>query len=213
MAPHFPYLAASIATASAGALTSVVWAAQLPPHAPAVGGASLAGMAGPPVVTRPAVVANTANTPGSSPSQPTPSAQGFFAPGNVAQIVGAPANPGAAQAPGLTQASQFSQAGMNQPGQPPFGEMLYSMQTYMNQPGAPDFYQQFNPTVVGANEGVTPSAAYPNPTTPQTGVPSSTTVSLGSATTQAPPGTVGFFNGFGPGQPNFGFFAGFTTPR
>jgi hypothetical protein len=25
--------------------------------------------------------------------------------------------------------------------------------------------------------------------------------------------SVGFYKGFGPGNPNFGFFAGFTTPR
>jgi hypothetical protein len=141
-------------------------------------------------------------------------AQVYFAPGNVAQIVGAPVNPGGALAPGLAQASQYTQPSMNQPGQPPFGEMLYSMQTYMNQPGAPDFYTTFNPSVVQANEGTTPSAAYPNPTTPQTGVPQAAAAAVGSALTQGSAGNaVGFYKGFGPGQADFGFYAGFTTPR
>ncbi len=115
--------------------------------------------------------------------------------------------------PGLTQASQFSQPAMNQAGQPPFGEMFYSMQTYMNQPGVQDFYTMNNPAVVQANEGITPSAAYPNPTTPQTGVPSAAAANVGKVIAQGADATsVGFYNGFGPGQePNFGFYAGFTA--
>jgi hypothetical protein len=128
--------------------------------------------------------------------------------------VGAPGNPAGGLVPGLAQASQYTQPSMNQPGQPPFGEMLYSMQTYMNQPGAPDFYTTFNPAVVQANQGTTPSAAYPNPTTPQTGVPTAAAAAVGSALTQGSAGPAGgFYNGFGPGQADFGFYAGFTTPR
>jgi hypothetical protein len=128
--------------------------------------------------------------------------------------VGAPGNPAGAQVPGLAQASQYAQPSMNQAGQPPFGEMLYSMQTYMNQPGRPDFYTMYNPAVVQANQGTTPSAAYPNPTTPQTGVPAAAAAAAGSLLTQGSAGnTVGFYNGFGPGQPDVGFYAGFTTPR
>jgi hypothetical protein len=152
---------------------------------------------------------NLANTPGSSPGLPAqPSAGTYFAPANVGQLVGVPGNPGGAQVPGLTQASQFAQPAMNQPGQPPFGEMLYSMQTFMNQPGVQDFYTLYNPAVVQANEGITPSAAYPNATTPQTGVPAAAATSVGRAAT-----TVGFYNGFGPGQADWGFYSGFTGPR
>jgi hypothetical protein len=197
MTRHFPYVAAVVATLLAGAITSAVWAAQAPGHALLVQ---------PPPAGRSIAVIN-ANTPGSP---------GFYTPGNIAQIVGVPGNPAGAQPPGLTQASQYVQPSMNQAGQPPFGEMLYSMQTYMTQPGAPDFYGTFNPTVVQANEGVAPTAAYPNPATPQTGLPAASAAALGrtlSLGTNSTLNTVGFYNGFGPGQPDFGFYSGFTTPR
>jgi hypothetical protein len=103
---------------------------------------------------------------------------------------------------------------MNQPGQPPFGEMLYSMQTFMNQPGVQDFYTMYNPAVVQANEGITPSAVYPYATTPQTGVPSAAATSVGKVPSQGPAANaVGFYNGFGPGQADWGFYSGFTGPR
>jgi hypothetical protein len=232
MAKQFPYCAAAVASLTSGVLTSAVWAApmaahpvalhpvapqpaapqQVAPHAvvPSYGPyGALSGPAAPAAVrvTGGPVVPELANTPGGA---------GTFLPGNVAQLVGPPANQGAAQAPGLAQASQYTQPSMNQPGQPPFGEMLYSMQSYMNQPGTPDFYGTFNPAVVQANAGVTPGAAYPNPVTPQTGVPSATTTAVGKALTLGPFGagdTVGFYNGFGPGQPDVGFYSGFTTPR
>jgi hypothetical protein len=222
MAGNFPYAAAAFVTAAVGAVTSGVWGAQVQPHVPprvpvpamrafpvhpAMG---QAGPMRPPVTLAP----NLANTPGFSPGVPTQPSTGYFAPANVGQIVGVPGNPGGAQAPGLTQASQFAQPSMNQPGQPPFGEMLYSMQTYMNQPGVQDFYTLYNPTVVQANEGITPSIAYPNATTPQTGVPAAVGAAVGRALTQGPGfGTVGFYNGFGPGQADWGFYNGFTAPR
>jgi hypothetical protein len=208
MVAHFPYVAAAAVTAAVGVAATGVWGAQAPPaHAPAFVQPS------PPHTTLIAQP-NLANTPGSAPMVSAQTAPGYFAPAHVGQIVGVPGNPGAAQVPGLTQASQYAQPGMNQAGQPPFGEMLYSMQTYMNQPGVPDFYTTYNPSVVQANEGVTASPAYPNPSTPQTGVPSFTATNVGSALTQGSAATtVGFYNGFGPGQANVGFYAGFTTPR
>lgn len=92
--------------------------------------------------------------------------------------------------------------------------MFYSVQTYMNQPGVQDFYTTYNPAVVQANEGITPSAAYPNPTTPQTGVPSAAATNVGKAIADGAAATsVGFYKGFGPGQADYGFYAGFTGPR
>jgi hypothetical protein len=162
-----------------------------------------------------------ANTPGSTaaPAAPTPltapAPPVTFAPGNVGQLVGVPGNPAGALVPGLAQASHYAQPAMNQAGQPPFGEMLYSMQTYMNQPGVQDFYTTYNPAVVQANQGITPSTAYPNATTPQTGVPAAAAAAIGSALTQggAATSSVGFYNGFGPGQADWGFYAGLTAPR
>jgi hypothetical protein len=122
-------------------------------------------------------------------------------------LTNTPASTPVVPAPGLLQAAQFAQPAMNQPGQPPFGEMLYSMQTFMNQPGVQDFYTLYNPAVVQANEGIAPSA-----TTPQTGVPGA----AGKVLPQGPAvsnGTVGFYNGFGPGQADWGFYSGFTGPR
>jgi hypothetical protein len=164
MARHFPYLSAGVATALVGAITSVVWAAQVPHPPVAVG-------AGPSIGTRP--VPNLVNTPGTGP---------------------------AALPPGFQQSAAFGSTGMSQAGQPPFGEMFYSVQTYMNQPGQPDYYDRLgmNPTAIQASEGVQPTP--PN--------------SIGQHLTPTNTGTaVGFYNGFGPGNPNFGFYAGFTTPR
>jgi hypothetical protein len=220
MAGNFPYAAAACVTTAVGVITSAVWGAQaqphIPPRAPVVGRAAGAVLLGPAPVRPPVALPapNLANTPGSSPGLPAQPAAGYFAPANVGQLVGVPGNPGGAQVPGLTQASQFAQPSMNQPGQPPFGEMLYSMQTFMNQPGVQDFYTLYNPTVVQANEGITPSAAYPNATTPQTGVPAAAATSVGKILSEGPAASaVGFYNGFGPGQADWGFYSGFTAPR
>jgi hypothetical protein len=189
MARHFPYLSAGVATALAGAITSVVWAAQVPVvHPVAVGG-------GPSTGTRP--IPNLVNTPGTGP---------------------------AALPPGFQQSAAYGSTGMSQAGQPPFGEMFYSVQTYMNQPGQPDYYDRLgmNPTAIQASEGTQPITSYQGQVgsqvngTPSTTNPTATTPpnSVGQQLTPTNTGsTVGFYNGFGPGNPNFGFFAGFTTPH
>jgi hypothetical protein len=210
MTRHSPYVAAATVTAAVGVVTTCVWGAQAPVHAP------VGLQASPPHAAAVVAQPNLANTPGwaAANAPNAPNAAAYFAPGNVGQIVGVPGNAATALVPGLAQASQFAQPAMNQAGQPPFGEMLYSMQTYMGQPGVQDFYTTYNPAVVQANEGVTPSAAYPNATTPQTGVPPAAAAATGSALTQGPASTsVGFYNGFGPGVANWGFYAGLTAPR
>lgn len=204
---HVPYLSAGITTALVGAITSVVWAAQLPathpgvaPHPAVAGGAapSTGAAAGAGAGTGAGTGAGLANTPGTGP---------------------------AALPPGFQQSAAFGSTGMNQPGQPPFGEMFYSMQTYMNQPGQPDYYDRLgiNPTANMASQGSVPFTAYQgqagtqgNGTSSTTTKPTATTPpnSIGQQLTPTNTGnTVGFYNGFGPGNPNFGFFAGFTTPR
>lgn len=195
MAGSFPYLSAGITTALVGAITSVVWAAQVPvphpatpPH-PAVRIVAVPSTGIPPTP-------NLVNTPGTGP---------------------------AALPPGFQQSAAYGSTGMSQAGQPPYGEMFYSMQTYMNQPGQPDYYDRLgiNPTAIQASEGVQPFTSYQGQVGTQ--VNGSTTTnqtattppnSLGQQLTPTNTGsTVGFYSGFGPGNPNFGFFAGFTTPR
>jgi hypothetical protein len=202
MAPQFPYFAAIAATTTVGTLTTLVWAVQVPvPVAHVVPAPAIAPvpMATPAPVPGAALPGNAVNTPTSN----TPA----FPPGNTATIVGQNG------APALVRAGTYGQAGLNQPGQPPFSEFFVSQQTALNQPGQPDFYQGTNnPSIVEANQGVTPSQAYLNPTTPQTGVPPVATQAFGFATTQGN-NVVGFYNGFGPGQPNFGFYNGFTAPH
>jgi hypothetical protein len=202
MLRQFPYLAATTVTLGIGALTSLVRAATVTvppaPHVVSPVGAH-ATMGVPTLPSRAALPGNAVNTPTSGGPA--------FAPSNPNLAVGASA------APAVTQAVVFGHAGMNQAGQAPFGETFVSNQTWMNQPGQPDFYAgSANPNVLQANQGVVPSNAYPNPSTPQTGVPSAATSTLGFGLTQGT-NTVGFYNGFGPGQANFGFYAGFTTPR
>lgn len=194
MTRHFPYLSAGITTVLVGAITSVVWAAQVPVVHPPVPHPTHPGLVGGgPSVGTPAV-ANMANTPGTGP---------------------------AALPPGFQQAAAFANTGMNQPGQPSFGEFFYSMQTYMNQPGQPDYYDRLgtNPTLLQATQGTTTP---PGPTTATgaatgtgtTNVSTTLPNSIGLQSTPTNTGsTVGFYNGFGPGSPNFGFFSGFTTPR
>jgi hypothetical protein len=199
MSPQFPYLAAIVVTSTVGTVTTLVWASQVPvAHVvtPSVAGARIAA---------PAVAVSPSTLPGNAANTPT-STTPAFPPANVNLQVGANG------APAVTQAATFGQAGLNQPGQPPFGETFVSQQTAMNQPGQPDFYQGNNPSVLQANEGSTPAQAYPNPNTPQTGVSASANTAFGFATTQGN-NIVGFYNGFGPGQPNFGFYNGFTAPH
>jgi hypothetical protein len=206
MARQFPYFAATAVTVAAGALTSFVRAAAVPPAvgiaAPAGGHA---GFVPAPPPARPAPPPN-AVLPGNAVNTPTSNGPAF-SPGNPNLAVGATA------APAVVQSAAFGQAGMNQPGQPPFGETFISNQTAMGQPGQADFFEgTANPNVVQANEGIVPSNAYPNPSTPQTGVSSTATNAFGFRLTQSP-NTVGFYSGFGSGQADFGFYAGFTTPR
>ena len=190
MTDHFPYVTAIVTTAAVGAITSVVFAAQVPVHHPGVVVRPPVGVgAGPSTGVAPAA-GNLANTPGTGPA-PLP--------------------------PGFQQSAAFGRPGLNQAGQPPFGEMFYSVQTYMNQPGVPDYYDRLgiNPTALQATEGSTPlTASGPTPTTPTTSTTMALPNSIGQQFTPTNTGTtVGFYSGFGPGNPNFGFFSGFTTPR
>jgi hypothetical protein len=195
MTRHFPYVSAIVVTAAMGAITSVVWAAQVPVmhHPGMVARPPVGGGAAPSTGAAPAA-GNLANTPGTGP---------------------------AALPPGFQQAAAFGRTGMSQAGQPPFGEMFYSVQTYMNQPGVPDFYDRLgiNPTAIQATEGTTPFATSTSTSTPTATTTTTTTTiappsSLGQQYTPTNTGTtVGFYSGFGPGNPNFGFFSGFTTPR
>jgi hypothetical protein len=192
MTRHFPYVSAIIATAAVGAITSVVFAAQVP--APVMH----PGVAGHQVIGHPAVAG------GASPSTGLPAAG--------ANLLNTPGTGPVALPPGFQQSAAFGSTGMSQAGQPPFGEMFYSLQTYMNQPGQPDYYDRLgiNPTAIQASEGSAPLTITTPTATARTPLPNS----IGMQSTPTNTGsTVGFYNGFGPGNPNFGFFAGFTTPR
>jgi hypothetical protein len=227
MAGQFPYFAAGIITSAVGAITSVVWAAQVPvahpvahPVPPAMAGQSTPYTP----VARPVVPAsnNTTNSPAQTPVSP---GQAQVTPGfGAAQQVGTGGVPGTPSFPeGYATTGPFGQTGMNQPGQPPFIEGLYGnqgFQTEMAQPGTPSFYDGFgfNGGVVAPNQGATPTTPYPNSTTAPSSAPPSpnngTSSGLGPSTgvvVTSP--SVGFYNGFGGGQPDFGFYAGFTTPR
>ena len=137
--------------------------------------------------------------------------QNVLTPGfSAAQQVGTEGVPGVPSfTPGFGTTSPFGQTGMNQPGQPPFTEGFSGNQgaggAMLNVPGQPDFYDGFgfNRGVVPPPQGASPVTPYPNFTTAP---PPTTTVSPG-------PQGVGFYDGFGGGQPDFGFYAGFTTPR
>jgi hypothetical protein len=198
--PHF--FVATTVTLAAGALTSLVRAAMVPaPHPVAPVGLHAVGVhvVAPPQMTRGSLPGNLVNTPTSTGPA--------FPPYNPNLAVGASA------APAVTQGAAYGQAAMNQPGQPPFGETFVSNQTAMGQPGQADFYEGMaNPNVLQANQGIQPSNAYPHPVSPQTGVPSAATNAAGFGLTQGP-NTVGFYSGFGPGVPDWGFYEGFTTPR
>jgi len=198
MTHPFPYVTAIVTTAAVGAITSAVFAAQAPVmhaavvvHPPVVHPPPMPIVGAPPPPS-PGVVAspNLSNTPGTGPM---------------------------VLPPGFQQSAAFGRTGMSQAGQPPFGEMLYSMQTYMNQPGMPDYYDRLgvNLTALQASGGTTTLTATPPPptvaTTTATGAPPN---SLSQQFTPTNTGSsVGFYNGFGPGNPNFGFFSGFTSPR
>ena len=203
MARQFPFFVAATVTALAGiVVTTIVRAAVVEvPVAHLPPGIGMRASGPPAPVTPPAQLpGNAVNTPGSTgPAVP---------PGNPNLNVGATA------APAVVQANTFGQASMNQPGQPSFGETFISNQTSMNQPGQPDFFEgTINPNITQANEGIVPSNAYQNPSSPASGVSNTATNSFGFAQTQGP-NTVGFFKRLPEsGKPNFGFFAGFTTPR
>jgi len=210
MPAQFPYIASSIVTAAVGAVASGVWAAQVP-HAPAAHpvahsiGLQSSPMARPGLLASPG---NVTNTPAQTPVQP---GQAYVTPGwGAAQQVGTggvPGTPSFTQGYGTT--GPFGQSGMNQPGQPPFTEGFYGNQgvdTQMNAPGVPDFYDGF-----GFNRGVVPPNQGAQPTTPQPNYTTQSTTSPNSGTTIFNVGSsVGFYNGFGGGQPDFGFYAGFT---
>jgi hypothetical protein len=201
MARQFPFMAAASVTAIAGVVvTTIVRAAvEVPvvPHVPVSVG--MRPSAAPPVTPPAQLPGNAVNTPGSTGPA--------FSPGNPNLNVGANA------APAVVQANAYGQAAMNQPGQPSYGETFISNQTSMNQPGQADFYEGTNnPNITQANQGIVPSNAYQNPSSPASGVSTTATTTLGFGQTQSP-NTVGFFNGFGAGQPNFGFYSGFTAPR
>lgn len=224
MARQFPFFAAAGVTVVAGlVVTSVIPTA-------AAGGFAITGhpggvglrAGGPSMQVPPSQVpGNSANTPtagqtttstSTSTSTTTTttntSANGTsFSPGNPNL------NNGANAFNTVQQAAQYGQPGMNQPGQASFGETFISNQTWMNQPGQPDIYEgTYNPYITQANQGAVPAQAYPNPVSPATGVSATATRALGFAITQSP-NTVGFYSGFGPGQADFGFYNGFTTPR
>jgi hypothetical protein len=216
-----------VVTGVVGAIASVVWAAQAPPHAlaPAPAAPQLVGLRalyGPPAAVQampPPPAANNANnasTPASAPVQPGPSVAtpGF----SVAQQVGSGGVPGTHSfTEGFGTTSPFGGTQMNQPGQPPFTEGFYGNQgvgSSMSQAGQPDFYDGFgfNRGVVPPNQRAQPMTPYPNDTTP----PPSPNAGLANGQAHAQPlvpQSVGFYNGFGGGQPDFGFYAGFTTPR
>jgi hypothetical protein len=198
MSRHLPYAAATTVTLAAGAITSLVRAATVT-AAPVPHDATPAGAH---ATVGPQTPSPRASPPGNTANAPT-SAWPAFPPANANLAAG----PGAA--PAVTPAAVYGQAGMNQPGQAAFGETFVSNQTWMNQPGQPDFYGGANPNVLQANQGVAPSSAYPSPWMPQTGASPPGAAPYENAS----PNTVGFYNGFGPGQPSVGFYAGFTTPR
>jgi hypothetical protein len=96
------------------------------------------------------------------------------------------------------------------PGNP--GRVQVFAQPAMNQPGVQDFYTLYKPTLVNpavpqANEVITV------PVAPATAVGKVLTTGVRPATSAHGTGTVGFYNGFGPGQADWGFYSGFTAPR
>ncbi len=197
----YPYLAAATVTFAAGVLTTYVSAAPIavPVAHPVVAGGARVAAPAPVTPPRATLPGNLVNTPTSTGPSFTPYSANLAAPTNVA--------------PTVVQAATYGQAAMNVPGQPPYGETFVSNQTSMNQPGQADFYEGMpNPFLVQANEGIQPSQAYPHPVSPATGVPASATMAAGFGLTQGP-NTVGFYSGFGPGQADWGFYNGFTTPR
>ena len=202
MRSHIPYYwIAAIVTTAVGAATSVAWAAGAPVVPPALHAGTYAA----PVVVVPPV-GNNANTPATTPVLP---GQAYITPGfsagQQAGTGGVPGTPSFTEGYGTT--SPFASTAMTQPGQTPFLEGFSGNQgvgSSMTQPGVPDFYDGFgfNRGVTPPNQGAEPATPYPNYTTaPQPGNP-------GVAN-----GGFGFYNGFGGGQPDVGFYAGFTTPR
>jgi len=212
MSRQFPYFAAAIVTSTVGAIASVVWAAQVPVHPVSIG----AHPGGPhPVAVAPVPVPDNTNVPTESPVHP---GQTVVTPGfGVAQQVGTGGAPGVPSfTTGYGTTSPFGQTLMNQPGQPPFTEGFSGNQgafgSQLDVPGQPDFYDGFgfNRGVVPPNQGASPMTPYPNQTVAPSSPPPSPNNGTGAVLTSP---SVGFYNGFGGGQPDFGFYAGFTTPR
>jgi hypothetical protein len=225
MMSHFPYFAAAVVTTAVGAVASAVFAAPAPPAPPALPALHPPVMPGHPIAVlppahappaiAPAPAGNNANTPAATPVQP---GMAQITPGfSAAQQVGTGGVPGTPSfTEGFGTTSPFGSTSMNQPGQSPFTEGLSGNQgvgSSMNQPGQPDFYDGFgfNRGVVPPNQGAQPSTPYPNYTTSPR--PASTVVVSNAPGAQVTAPAVGFYNGFGGGQPDFGFYAGFTTPR
>ena len=161
------------------------------------------------------------NSPGTTAVQP---GVAYLNPGvGAAQQVGMGGSPGIATFPtGFATTNAFAQTGMNQPGQAPFSEGFGGNQgvgSAMNQPGVPDFFDGFgfNRGVIPPNNGANPVSPYPNATvqvTSATAASNAQILTTTAAATLAPATqSFGFYNGFGGGQPDFGFYAGFTTPR
>jgi hypothetical protein len=205
---YFPQFSAAVAVAGLEVAATAVSAAPAALHPVGV------HLAPPPAAASPAVpVANNTNTPAQAPIQP---GQTVLSPGfGVAQQVGTGGVPGTPSfTEGFGTTSPFAGTSMNQPGQPPFLEGFSGNQgvgSLANQPGQPDFYDGFgfNRGVVPANQGAQPMTPFPNYTVP----PQPNVVGLANGTTVLTTSTLGFYNGFGGGQPDFGFYAGFTTPR
>jgi hypothetical protein len=217
---HVPYFAAALATVFAGVIASVV-RAQVPQYPMGMGPVThvahpvVAGTpAAPHAPAMPALpMANNLNTPAQTPVQP---GQTVLVPGfGVAQQVGNGGVPGVPSfTEGFATTSPFASTSMNQPGQAPFTEGLSGNQgvgTALNQPGQPNFYDGFgfNHGVVPPNQGAQRITPYPNYTVP----PQSANVGQANTSFVVAPVAVGFYNGFGGGQPDFGFYAGFTSPR
>jgi hypothetical protein len=216
---HIPYFAAVLVTVLAGVITTVV-RAQAPLYPTGVANhvahpVVAAVPATPPPPVMPALpMANNANTPAQTPVQP---GQTVLSPGfSVAQQVGTGGVPGVPTfTEGFATTSPFGGTAMTQPGQTPFTEGVSGNQgvgTALNQPGLPNFYDGFgfNRGVVPPNQGAVPTTPYPNYTIPpQPGNPGQA-ITGGSVFVAT---GAGFYNGFGGGQPDVGFYAGFTTPR
>jgi hypothetical protein len=217
MLRHFPYYAAAAVTSTVGAVASLVCAApasSAPAHVAPPG----AGVVQ--VTPAPIAAGNMINTPASTPVTPGLAQVAPVQASQQAGMGGVPGTPSFSE--GFRTVSPPGSTLMNQPGQPPFNEGFSGNQglgSRMGVAGRADFYNGFgfNQGVVPSNQGVSPATPYPtNPSATPTSTATPTVVVAPSVTAQQAATTtqsVGFFNGFGGGQPNMGFYSGFTTPR